>query len=175
VTTLARITPVTFPTLRATPSTVRAMVEGISEAVRQAVPDPEADAGEWSIATVVAHLIDGHRRQVGRIRRMLEEERPALPNIDEWESMQASGLLGRPTDELIDTFEALRDADVPWYESLDAAALARVGVHSLGGDVTVANILNHAAYHDAQHLGQIARIIEVTAHAGRGNMGLVDI
>jgi uncharacterized damage-inducible protein DinB len=53
--------------------------------------------------------------------------------------------------------------------------LGRVGIHSLAGEVTVANILNHAAYHDAQHIGQIARLIEVAAHEGRGNMRLVDI
>ncbi|MCK9494068.1 MAG: DinB family protein [Dehalococcoidia bacterium] len=95
--------------------------------------------------------------------------------MDEWASMQASGLLGRPTEELLATFAELRASDVPWYEGLGEAELARTGVHSVGGDVTVASILNHAAYHDAQHLGQLARLIEVAAHAGRGNMGLVDI
>lgn len=169
------LTPVTLPTLRAAPSVLRVLVEGIPEEVRQAAPAPEADAGEWSIATVVAHLVDGHRRQVGRIRRMVEEERPDLPNVDEWASMQASGLLGQPTEALLATFEELRAADVPWYEALDAETLARTGMHSVGGEVTVANILNHAAYHDAQHLGQVARLIEVAAHAGRGNMGLVDV
>lgn len=169
------LTPVTLPTLRATPSAVRAMVEGVPEEVRQAAPPPEADAGDWSISTVVGHLIDGHRRQIGRIRLMLEQDNPVLQNVDEWESMEASGLLGRPSKELLATFEELRAADVPWYAGLGADALGRTGVHSVGGEVTVANILNHAAFHDAQHLGQIARLIEVAAHAGRGNMGLVDI
>jgi len=154
---------------------VRGLVEGVREDVRQAAPPPEAKAGDWSISTVVAHLIDGHRRQAGRIRLIVEQENPVLQNVDEWESMLASGLLGRPTGELLATFEELRGADVPWYASLDAGTLARTGMHSVAGEVSVANILNHAAYHDAQHLGQIARLIEVAAHAGRGNMGLVDI
>jgi len=169
------LTPVTLPTLRATPSAVRALVEGVPEEVRQAAPPPEANAGDWSISTVVAHLIDGHRRQASRIRLMVEQGNPVLQNADEWEAMLASGLLGRPTEELLATFEECRAADVPWYEGLSDADLGRTGVHSLGGEVTVANILNHAAYHDAQHLGQIARLIEVAAHAGRGNMGLVDV
>ncbi len=169
------LTPVTLPTLRATPSTLRAMLEGVPEEVRQAAPAPEARAGDWSIATVVAHLVNGHQRQVGRIRLMVEQESPVLQNVDEWEAMQASGLLGRPSDELLATLAELRAADVPWYEGLDGEQLGRTGMHSVGGEVTVANILNHAAYHDAQHLGQIARLIEVAAHAGRGNMRLVDI
>jgi len=169
------LTPVTFPTRRATPDAVRALVEGVPEEVRQAAPPAEANAGDWSISTVVAHLIDGHRRQVGRIRLVLEQDNPVLQNVDEWASMQASGLLGRPTAELLATFEALRAAEVPWYYPRDAVALGRTGVHSIAGEVTVANILNHAAYHDAQHLGQIARLIEVAAHTGRGNMALVDI
>jgi hypothetical protein len=169
------LTPVTLATLRSTPSVVRALVEGVPEEVRQTAQSPEANAGDWSISTVVAHLVNGHTRQVGRIRLMVEQDHAVLQNVDEWEQMQASGLLGRATDELLVMFEELRAADVPWYAELDAAALARTGVHSVGGEVTVANILNHAAYHDAQHLGQLARLIEVAAHAGRGNMRLVDI
>ncbi|MGE3960304.1 MAG: DinB family protein [Dehalococcoidia bacterium] len=169
------LTPVTLPTLRATPSVLRAMVEGVPEDLRQAAPAPGANAGEWSITTVVAHLIDGHRRQVERIRLLVEQEHPALQNVDEWESMEASGLLGQPTDELLATLAELRAADVPRYAGLTPEQLGRSGRHSVGGEVTVANILNHAAYHDAQHTGQIARLIEVAAHAGRGNMGGVDI
>ena len=90
-------------------------------------------------------------------------------------AMEASGLLGAATEGLLATLAELRVADVPWYEGLTDEQLERTGVHSVGGEVTVANILNHAAYHDAQHLGQIARLIEVAAHAGRGNMRLVDL
>jgi len=168
------LTPLTLPTLSNTPSTVRAMLAGLPDATLEAIPAPELNAGDWSIRTVVAHLIDGHRRQVGRIRSMVEEDRPTLANVDEWESMQASGLLDQPTITLVEVFTTERARDVPWYTSLDAIALARIGLHSLAGEVTVANILNHAAYHDAQHLGQIARLIEVAAHTGRGNMRLVD-
>lgn len=169
------LTLLTLPTLAATPSTVRAMLSTLPDAILEAGPTPEANAGDWSIRTVVAHLIDGHRRQVGRIRTMVEGDRPVLQNVDEWASMTASGLLGRPTAELIETFDAERAADVPWYSQLSEDQLGRVGIHSLAGEVTVGNILNHAAYHDAQHVGQIARLIEVAAHEGRGNMRLVDI
>ena len=172
---MTALTPVTLPTLRATPSTLRAMIEGVPEEVRQAAPAPEVNAGDWSMATVVAHLIDGHRRQVGRIRLMVEQDNPVLQNVDEWAAMEASGLLGAATEGLLATLAELRVADVPWYEGLTDEQLERTGVHSVGGEVTVANILNHAAYHDAQHLGQIARLIEVAAHAGRGNMRLVDL
>ena len=147
---MTALTPVTLPTLRATPSVVRALVEGVPEEVRQAAPPAEANAGDWSIATVVAHLIDGHTRQVGRIRLIVEQDDPVLQNVDEWEAMESSGLLGQPTDELLVMFEELRAADVAWYAALDEAALARTGV-------------------------QLARLIEVAAHAGRGNMRLVDI
>jgi len=172
---MTALTPLTLPTLTNTPSTVRAMLAGLPDAALDAIPAPEVNAGDWSIRTVVAHLIDGHRRQVGRIRRMIEEDRPTLANVDEWESMQASGLLDQPTTILVELFSTERARDVPWYASLDATALARIGLHSLAGEVAVANILNHAAYHDAQHLGQIARLLEVAAHTGRGHMRLVDI
>lgn len=172
---MTTLTPLTLPTLAATPATVRAMLSTLPVAILEAEPASEANAGDWSIRTVVAHLVNGHDRQVSRIRSMVEGDRPVLQNVDEWEAMIASGLLGTPTGELIEMFTTKRAADVPWYAQLSEAQLVRVGVHSVAGEVTVANILNHAAYHDAQHIGQIARLIEVGAHQGRGNMRLVDL
>lgn len=168
----SHLTVVTLPTLAATPVAVRLLLTGLPEDALAAVPAPEAQAGDWSLRTVAVHLVDSHRRQVGRIRRMVEEDRPELASVDEWESLVASGLQSESTTALIEIFQAERSADVPWYASLDTTALARTGMHSVAGEVSVANVLNHAAYHDSQHLGQIARLIEVAADAGRGNMRL---
>lgn len=170
-----QLTPVTLSTLAATPQAVRAMVAGLPDEVLRALPDPDANAGDWSLHTVVVHLVDSHRRQVGRVRKMVQEDNPGLANVDEWESLTASGLLDEPTAALLDVLASERAVDVAWYASLGAEALGRTGVHSVGGEVTVANVLNHAAYHDGQHLGQVARLIEVMAHMGRGNMRLVDL
>ncbi|MCK9485851.1 MAG: DinB family protein [Dehalococcoidia bacterium] len=165
-----RLTAVTLSTLAATPATVRLLLTGLAEGTLHATPPAEAEAGDWSLHTVAVHLVDSHRRQVRRIRRMVAEDRPTLAAVDDWESLVVSGLQDEGTEALIEVLAAERASDVPWYASLDAAALGRTGVHSAAAEVSVAHVLNHAAYHDAQHLGQVARLIEVAADAGRGRM-----
>ncbi|MEX1022248.1 MAG: DinB family protein, partial [Dehalococcoidia bacterium] len=142
----------------------------LPEDVLDEAPEEDAGAGTWSIQVVAAHLVDSHRRQVGRLRRIITEERPEIPSVDEWESLEASGLLAEQTHVLVDTFAEERLTDLEWYASLDADALRRTGMHSVAGEVSAAEVLNHAAYHDSQHLGQIARLIEAFADRGRGNM-----
>ena len=166
------LTAVTLPVLGATPQAVRTMLAAVPEEVLRTAPAPDAGAGDWSLHTILVHLVDSHRRQVARVRRIVGEERPLLPSVDEWESLVATGLADAPGKHLLDLLASERGGDVPWYASLGPAALARVGVHSVAGEVSAANVLNHAAYHDSQHLGQIARLLEVLADAGRGNMRL---
>src|SRR5690606_8945965 len=95
-TAVTNLTPVTLPTLAATPDAVRLLAR-LPDEVLRATPPPEAGAGDWSIHTVVVHFVDSHRRQVSRVRKMVAEDRPLLPNVDEWESLVATGLLDEPT------------------------------------------------------------------------------
>lgn len=160
------LTPVTIPTLRNTPMALRAFTSGIDNELLQFAPADE----EWSIHDVIAHLLDRHRIQIARVRSVVEQDSPAIPDVDEHESLVASGLRGQPTRANLAAFVAERATDVPWLVSLDDSMLARTGVHSVAGEISAANLINQAAYHDAQHLGQISHILEVIADAGRGNL-----
>jgi len=162
------LNPTTLAVLRNTPMALRAFTSGVPEEVLRFAPAE----GEWSIHDVVAHLLDRHRIQVGRVRSVVEEDRPAIPDVPEQESLEASGLRSESLLANLAAFAAERAADVPWLASLDAAALARVGVHSVAGEISAANLINHQAHHDAQHLGQIAHLLELATSAGRGNLAV---
>jgi len=164
--TTTTLTPMTLPTLAATPVLLRALLGGLPEAVANDARDP----GGWSVRDCLAHLLDRAPMQRRRVEAMLTEQHPTLMNEDETASLEASGFRLLPVPVLLDRFEALRVADVERYRGLTAADLARTGEHSVAGLTTVAEMLNHVAYHDLDHLRQAAATLATVAHEGRGAM-----
>jgi hypothetical protein len=57
-----------------------------------------------------------------------------------------------------------------WLCALTPAQLARTGRHSTAGSLTAAEIINHKAWHDLLHIGQICRMLSVPLDAGSGAM-----
>jgi uncharacterized damage-inducible protein DinB len=163
------LTLATLATIAGTPSALRALVGGLPPEALEA-----EDAGGWSVRQVLAHLLDSCGRQRGRVVAMLDEDFPTLQNIDEMESLQASGYLERPAGSLLLDLERERREDVARYRALTAAQLARRGRHTAAGEMSVAEMLNHAAYHDLLHLRQAAGILARLAHEGRGPMQVFD-
>ncbi|MDA0271072.1 MAG: DinB family protein [Chloroflexi bacterium] len=166
MTSTTTLTPVTLDILAGTPSALRGMLGGLSEAGANDL----RDAGGWSVRDCVAHLLDRAPMQRRRVEAMLGEQHPTLMNEDETASLEASGYRLLPLAILLDRFEALRVVDVQRYRGLTAADFARTGEHSVAGPTTVAEMLNHIAYHDLDHLRQAAATLAGAAHEGRGAM-----
>lgn len=162
----AALTPISLPTIAATPATLRALLGGLPDSVTLEV----RDEGGWSTRDVVAHLLDRWKTQWERVDAMLAEERPALANHDETASLDRSGYRQKPLGSLLLDLERARRQALPRYQSLAGEQLARTGEHSAAGPVSVAEMLNHIAYHDLDHLRQIASLLASVAHEGRGVM-----
>lgn len=152
--------------LAATPATLRALLAGLDE-VALTVPGAEG----WSARDVVAHVasLDPFTLR-GRITAMIEQENPVIPGIDEEETLNASGLRGRPLAELLDAFAAQRALSMDLLRGLREGDLTRRGRHSVAGDLTVADIVHHKAFHDLLHTRQIISLIEAPIEAARGAM-----
>jgi hypothetical protein len=153
----------TLEILAATPRVLRALLTAMPPAVLDA-PDP----GGWSARDVVAHLVDRGRIQRARVERLLEHAGATIDDRDEHESLEASGLRPLPLEELLGLFERERAADFARYSSLRAHHEAVRGTHSVAGEISVANLVNQAAYHDAIHIAQIANALAAAPAAGRG-------
>ena len=65
-----------------------------------------------------------------------------------------------------------RAAEAGTFLGLTAADLARTGRHSAAGPITMAEMLNHVAYHDLLHVQQIAATLARVPNAGRGAFGM---
>ncbi|MDI3339839.1 MAG: DinB family protein [Sphaerobacter sp.] len=141
---------------RATPQTLRALLRGLpDEVVRAAGPDEDP----WSIVEIVCHLRDAEERVIERVRRMRDEERPALAAYDQAALAQARRYRDQSLTQALEAFCRLREEQIALLEALAPEEWQRAGVHAEVGEITIQQLVAHMAAHDAVHLAQIARCI----------------
>lgn len=66
-------------TYRATPTTLRALLHGVTDEQARA----RAGANDWSIIEVVAHLADAEDTATERVTLMVQQDRPRLASYDQ--------------------------------------------------------------------------------------------
>lgn len=152
--------------LASTPSVLRALVEGMPEELVERALD-----GEWSARDVVAHVTSVEPLVLrGRIAAMLAVPGSAVANVDEDQALEDSGLRALAVAELLDRFEAGRVESLALIDALGEEELAAGGEHEVAGTMTVAEMVNHFAFHDAMHIEQIARMLAAPAEEARGGL-----
>ena len=153
-------------TLASTPAGLEALLGGLEDE-RAEMPVDEG----WSPKDVVAHLLVTIRLgAVDRIRAVVQRDAPELAAFDENQELARSGFRERPLSELLNEFTRERAEAVGWLGTLDDALWQRRGRHSEAGEVGAEELLYHAAYHDLQHLGQLARMLQQHFEPHRGAM-----
>lgn len=152
--------------LERTPSTLRAMLSGVSE------PWVRNNYGEktFSPFDVVGHLIHGERTDwIPRARIILEhgEARPFEP-FDRYAMYEDSR--GRTMAELLSTFESLRRQNLGALRAmgLGPKQLGARGTHPELGAVTLRDLLAAWVCHDLNHIAQISKAM---AHQYRDQVG----
>ena len=93
-----------------------------------------------------------------------------IANIDEQTLIDDSGYLDRDASALLRDFERLRREHVEWLRTLDKDELERTATHEVAGEVAVADIVHHIAWHDLLHLRQISEMLIPALDARRGAM-----
>ncbi len=132
--------------MRATPRMLREMSRDCT--AEQAWTPPAA--GEWSIAQVVRHLVEGDRDTfLPRLRRMLAEARPVFDRT------RPAPETGGDLNALLLAFETARGQAVALLEGLDEAGWQREGVSPSRGALSVHGYAQTMAAHDTEHLQQI--------------------
>jgi uncharacterized damage-inducible protein DinB len=158
------LVPSTLDLLDATPATLRATLLDLPEHCLD-MPGGEG----WSARDVVAHLAARQRPAfVGRVRAIVEQDRPVLPDIPDDGVRRPFERLSLPA--LLDDFATTRREAMQYVRSLGDANLVRTGRHETAGDVTAADIIHHIAYHDLVHLAQINAILRAPIERARGAM-----
>lgn len=145
--------------LRSNPVTLRALVRDLDDlAVRRRPAE-----NEWSVVEVVAHLADTEERALERVRRMLNEDNPAIAGFDQAALAVERRYHEMEVGEQLARFEALRGEHLALLDSLEDPGWQRPGVHQEQGAMTIQLYETHMAGEDADHLAQIARLVDVGA------------
>ena len=156
----------TLAVLAATPAVFEAMFRGQPEET----VDRRGVEG-WSAKDVLAHLIAIQPGAVvERVRLIVEGGDRLLPNIDEHETLERSGMRDRPAEELLAKFVEERGRAVAFLEALTPERLRRRGRHALAGEITAADAIHHMAYHDLLHIAQAANLLSEPIEQSRGSM-----
>jgi uncharacterized damage-inducible protein DinB len=107
-------------------------------------------SGEWSIAEVVRHLVQGDRDTfLPRLRRMLGESRPVFDKT----TVAPGDATDLPT--LVAAFASARTQVVKTLRGLDDAGWRREGVSPSRGALSVETYAATMDAHDTEHLRQI--------------------
>ena len=158
--------PQSIDVLAATPETLRAMLTPIPADAIEA----SGDEG-WSPRDVIAHLQSTEGVAFhDRIETIAAGGHPTIANYDEELELDRSGLRERAIGELLDGFSQLRAESVRYLRSLPADVFAHTGAHSVAGEISLADLVNHRAYHDELHIAQIASLLAAGLHPYRGNL-----
>jgi hypothetical protein len=153
--------------LESTPRTLTALLAGLPVEVTTD-PGPEG----WSPRDVVAHLLSVQEPAlVDRVRLIVENDDPFVPNVDEDAALASSGLRDRTIADLLDRFERERAAAVAWLQTLPQGSLERQGRHEIAGRITAADAVNHDAYHDLLHIRQVISLLIPALERARGALG----
>ncbi len=134
-----------------------------AEAARRGGP-----AGTFSPVEQCWHLADLESEGFGaRIRLLLGEERPFLPDFDGARLAREREYRRRPLGEGLQAFRAARESNLALLRSVPEEAWSRAGVQEGVGEVTLSDIPRLMREHDASHRAEIVSWCEVQRETTR--------
>ena len=156
-----------FAILASTLDKIRREVAVMSRREIRTRPAPD----KWAVVEILAHLEDieeiGFRE---RIRSIVEQDRPALPAIDQEGRARALRYDRKDPKRLLDSWARQRRANLQWLRTLRPAQLKRQGVHEKVGEISAEEFIYEWAFHDLGHLKQILEVKRYALFQRIGNM-----
>lgn len=110
---------------------------------------PQADT--WSAHENIAHVTRHHHIFLGRLRRILAEDRPHLGRYSAEDDPEWPSWAGASTEELLARLRSLRTEIVKLVDQLEDEELKRIGVHPVFGDMNVLQWLEFFLLHESHH------------------------
>jgi hypothetical protein len=142
--------------LRATPARMRTMVDGMNDAtLRRAGPD-----GGWGAVEIFCHLRDWDEIYTERIERLLDEDEPTIPAVDDTLWPIEREYHNQNPRKALDEFAAGRTRLVEILNTLRAGEWLRGGHHPYYGRQTIAWYAEHCADHDQEHIEQLRTLLQ---------------
>ena len=147
--------------LSATPGIITRFCKGIPEHIADQNQGPDY----FTLREVLAHLADWEPIWLERIQRIVQEDSPVLPNIDEGEMAELNRYATTPVEVSLEKFATGRAALTAYLTSLPTDAFERSGIRPEVGTITVKDIATLVLAHDTYHIAQLARYTDATPSA----------
>ncbi|MDJ0756788.1 MAG: DinB family protein [Ardenticatenaceae bacterium] len=139
-------------TLESTPKSLAVMLQELDEEFLEWRPA----AQEWSVKEVIGHLVAcDHHAFAGRIQLMLAKDNPTLPKWDMLGEVIKRRDHARSLGDLIEELAVPRLDHVQMILQLTPEDLQRPCISRVGS-LTIADFVFEWAYHDLNHIAQIA-------------------
>jgi hypothetical protein len=149
--------------LASTPSVMRAMLAPLSD---ELIAAPDADG--WSARDVVAHLMQRQEPAIaGRIRAILAHPGGPIPPVPDDRLDEARS---QPFEKVLAEFEQGRAPCIALLRTIPQDQLSLRGLHSELGELSIADVIHHTAYHDLVHIAQAAELTGAPLEPLRGAM-----
>jgi hypothetical protein len=141
-----------FAELRAMPRFLADRFAALSaEVARRGGPE-----GTFSPVEQCWHLADLEAEGFGaRIRRLLGEERPFLPDFDGARLARERSYAAKSLGEGLEAFRAARQSNLALLQAVPEDGWSRKGVQEGVGEVTLADLPRLMCEHDASHKAEI--------------------
>jgi len=118
------------------------------------------DGGDgWNAVEIMCHLADFERIFFNRARKMLVEDNPRFPKVDQLELVETKRYAEQELEPTWRRWSREREAFINWLEGLDDEALARPGIHPETGDMTILQLAINTVLHDIDHMEQLGRVL----------------
>ena len=128
-------------------------LNGLGEQAARLRPSPES----WSISDIVSHLADVEKHYLARLKRVLAEDNPLLPEILPDESAHHSA---DRLSHLLARFEEARGETISFLRATTDPDWERPAVHETRGETDLRELAELILEHDVEHLNQVAAIWE---------------
>jgi hypothetical protein len=130
------------------PQLLREAVKGMSH--EQVLARPMA--GKWSTLEVVCHIADFEIVGADRIKRVIAEERPTLPDGDENLFAKSLAYHSRELGDELQVIGSIRAQVSRILRTLKEVDFDRIGNHTAAGPLTLAQLVERGANHIRHHV-----------------------
>ncbi len=113
--------------------------------------------GEWAINEVLCHLADAEVALGFRVRKIASEPRTVIVAWDQERWAEGGHYRRASAREALRTYTGLWRANLAYTARLGAAQRRQHGRHPEYGRISIAQLLEHWAEHDLNHLEQIRK------------------
>jgi len=145
--------------LKSLPNELEDLLKDLDEETLRWRPIPN----KWSIKEIMCHLRDMELlAYLGRYRKMLTEDNPLLPNVDQDRIAIETDYINQDAKTALEEFKRLRLETIQTLEGAPPESWARSGRHSTDGPMTVEQlVVRQIKGNDLNHLVQMKDIVRL--------------